>query len=232
YGRIKVGKDATLTLSGGEVFVRKLKVAKNAEVAFTDASVLLVRKAVKLGKSVAFNTGGEQVHLYAGGAIKVGNGSEVRGVLHSQGRLKTNGGGEVTSLEGLFVADKIRGGRNTHWAGGGVLCTGNSEPEPVQTSQKARQAELVEAETSDSTGIRVNLWPNPVVTGLLKISVESDTPDGEFTLIDMQGNILARKAYKGHSDKHEIDMSHILPGTYVLRVSSGGHTSTLRVIKE
>lgn len=237
YGKVKAGKDATLTFSGGEVYLRSLKVKKNAALVFTAPTTLLVRKSVKLGLLTALNTGGEQARVYAGGNITVGNASEIRGMLHTRGRLKTRRGGDITSLEGLFVAHKIRGGRNTHWAGGGVLCTGNNEPEPtVATGKERRQAQQgfdrLSLTDSTETGVRVNLWPNPVVSDLLKVAVESDTPDGELLLVDMQGNVLIKKAYTGRQSTHEIDMRRALPGTYVLRVSSGGEVKTLRVIKE
>lgn len=232
YGKIKAGKDATLTFSGGEVFIRSLKVKKNASLVFSDPTVLLVRNHTKLGKSTAVNTAGQQVRIYSGGNITVGNASEVRGYLHTQGRLKTRRGREVTSLEGLFVANRIKGGSHTHWAGGGVLCSGNEEPEPVLISSRREEPEPDRVSHSDSTGIRVNLWPNPVITNRLKVSVESDTAGGEWLLVDMQGNIMERKAYTGHRESQEIDMSRAVPGIYILRVISGGKVKALRVVKE
>ena len=162
----------------------------------------------------------------------MGNASEVRGYLHTQGRLKTRRGREVTSLEGLFVARRIKGGSPTHWAGGGVLCSGNEEPEPVLLSSRREEPEPDRVSSSDSTGIRVNLWPNPVITNRLKVSVESDMAGGEWLLVDMQGNIMERKAYTGHRESQEIDMSRAVPGIYILRVISGGKVKALRVVKE
>ncbi|MCD8539672.1 MAG: T9SS type A sorting domain-containing protein, partial [Leadbetterella sp.] len=235
YGKIKAGKDATLNFSGGEVYIRSLKVKKNAHLAFTAPTTLLVRNGAKLGKNTALNTSGEQVSIYAGGGITVGNASEVRGVLHTQGRLKTRGGGEITSLEGLFIAAKIQGGKNTHWAGGGVLCSGNEEPEQMPAAKKERRgAESEEAQTmlSDSTGIRISVWPNPVVNEVLKISVESEAEGGELHLVDFTGNTIRKKTFTGHQVSHEINMRQALPGIYILRVSSAGKVRTLRVVKQ
>lgn len=235
YGRIKAGKGATLTFSGGEVYIRSLKVKKNASLVFSATGTLLVRNDVKLGKNTALNTQGEQIRLYAGGRITAGNASEVRGILHSQGNLKTRGGSEITSLEGLFVANKIRGGRNTHWAGGGVLCTGNNEPEPVLASEKNKKSRLVEpvdapAGLTDSD-IRVSVWPNPAVERIA-VEIESEASDGHLLLVDMQGNILLRKAYTGQQSRQEINLGKLPTGTYMLRVSSGGKEKTLRLFKE
>ncbi len=235
YGRIKAGKDATLTFSGGEVYIRSLKVKKNASLVFSENTVLLVRNGVKLGKNVTLNTRGEPVRIYAGSGITVGNASEIRGILHTRSNLKVHGGGEITYLEGLFIADKIRGGRNTHWAGGGVLCTGNNEPEPVLASEKdkkSRQIEPVEAPASiTDADIRVSVWPNPAVERI-QVEIESEAPDGNLLLVDMQGNILFRKAYTGQYSRQEINLGKFPTGTYVLRVSSGGKEKTLRVFKE
>lgn len=235
YGRIKAGKDATLTFSGGEVYIRSLKAKKNASLVFSDNTVLLVREGVKLGRNAAVNTRGEQISIYAGGRITLGNASEARGMLHARGNLKARGGGEITSLEGLFVANKIRGGRNTHWAGGGVLCTGNDEPEPILASEKgkkSRPAESVEAPADlADADIRVSVWPNPAVEKI-QVQIESETPDGDLLLVDMRGNIVYRKAYTGKHSLQEMNLGKLPTGTYILRVSSGGKEKTLRVFKE
>jgi len=234
YGKIKIGKDATLTFSGGDVFIRSLKAKKNARLTFTDHTTLLVRGGVKLGKNAAVNTGGEQVSIYAGGNITTGNGSELRGYFHSRARLKTGRGGEITSLEGLFVADKIRGGRNTHWSGGGVLCTGNEEPEA--TLARVGQSETEsggEAHVEGQDTLHVTLYPNPVAYDMLKVKIEAAEPGGTLTLLDIRGNVIRASTYKGRSDTREIDMRKVAPGTYILRVvSGGGQVKTLRVVKE
>lgn len=236
YGKIKAAKGATLTFTGGEVYIRSLKVKREVSLLFLAPTYLLVRNEVRLGENSALNLAGEQVRIYAGDRITIGNASEVRGYFHSRGRLKTRSGGETTSLEGLFVANKIKGGRNTFWAGGGVLCTGNEQPEQTVAARRERRktgaaGELLLPESTDSS-IRVRLWPNPVVSDILKISLESDTPGGELQLLDFHGNSISRKTYSGHQAYHEVNMRNTMPGTYILRVSSGGEVRTLRVLKE
>ena len=236
YGKVKAGKEATITFSGGDIFIRSLKVGKGVNLVFTDNTVLLVRKAVKLGKNTAVNTAGEQMRIYAGGNVSIGNGSEVRGYLHSQGRLKTRRGGEITSLEGLFVADRIRGGKNTHWAGGGVMCTANEESEALLASGKERRKtqsarELPADSVLNEESIKISVFPNPA-SEQIRVEVNADTDGGELLLTDLQGNVKMRKTYTGQSSVQEINIKEYPTGLYLLKVSHKGKSRTVRVFKE
>ncbi|MCY1306220.1 hypothetical protein D9M70_560710 [compost metagenome] len=116
-----------------------------------------------------------------------------------------------------------------------MLCTGNNEPEPVLASEKNKKSRLVEpvdapAGLTDSD-IRVSVWPNPAVERIA-VEIESEASDGHLLLVDMQGNILLRKAYTGRYSRQEINLSKFPTGTYMLRVSSGGKEKTLRLFKE
>ncbi len=236
YGRIRGGRGAKLIFEGGgEVYIRSLKVKKSAEVSFTGPTAVLIRNGVRLGKAVEFNGAGEQVRLYSGGNISVGNGSELKGYFHGRERLKSRSGGSETLLEGFFAARQIKGGRNTHWSGGGVLCVGNENETLTAGEKGVRTKTQSEAEIKADTvvqgaGLRVVLWPNPV-RDRLRVDIVSEAEGGELTLVDLPGNVLRKTKFSSRAETVELQTKHLSPGLYVLRVQSGKEAVTLRVVK-
>jgi len=235
YGKIKAGKGATLTFSGGEVYIRSLKVKKNAKVNFSEPAVLLVRKQFTLASATELNSSGESVRVYAGRRIRIGNGAEIKGYLHTQGLLSTSGGSEETRLEGFFAAERIRAARNTQWSGGGVLCREN-EQIPQSISKERRKARVAaeeedREEETEAPQIRLSISPNPAAD---KVRAEVFCPsgNGELTLTDIFGNVLLKRSIQSAGSVQEIDIKAFTPGTYIVRLTDGKYTKTLRLIKE
>jgi len=235
YGRIKGKKDAKLVFSGGDVKIRSLKVKKGGHVNFTAATVLLVRNGVKLKKGVEFNREKENVRLYAGDGVKIGGGTGIKAYVHSRGQLKTTGRKEKV-LEGFFAAQKIKGGRNTEWSGGGLLCTAGDNRALLAT-EKSRKTQAASAEAVPDTVVaqggklRVKLWPNPVSTRL-HAEIGGETSGGRVVLVDLRGNVLWQASYKGREQAVELETEQLQPGLYVLRVESGSEAVILRVVKK
>jgi len=236
YGRIKGKKDSKVVFSGGDVKVRSLKLKKGAQVSFSGMTALLVRDGIKLGRGVEFNVAGEQVKVYAGGDVKIGNESEVKGYVHSRGSLKTKGWKEKY-LEGFFAADRIRGGRNTEWSGGGVLCTAREDEVLLAGGEKRDRVREAAAEALgdtvevDSGSLRVRLWPNPV-SSYLRAEIGGERAGGRVILVDLLGNVLRQVRYEGREEVVEMNVEQLQEGLYVLRVESGSEVVTLRVVKK
>jgi len=236
YGRIKGKKDSKVVFSGGDVKVRSLKLKKGAQVSFSGMTALLVRDGIKLGRGVEFNVAGEQVKVYAGGDVKIGNESEVKGYVHSRGSLKTKGWKEKY-LEGFFAADRIRGGRNTEWSGGGVLCTAREDEVLLAGGEKRDRVREAAAEALgdtvevDSGSLRVRLWPNPV-SSYLRAEIGGERAGGRVILVDLLGNVLRQVRYEGREEVVEMNVEQLQAGLYVLRVESGSEVVTLRVVKK
>ncbi len=235
YGKIKGRKEAKLVFSGGDVYIRSMKLKKGSQLSFGGGTVLLVRDGVKLGKETEFNSSGESVRLYSGGDVKISSGSEVKGYVHSRGNLRTTGRREKY-LEGFFAADRIKGSRNTHWSGGGLLCREN-ENEALLAKAKGERRTVVEKQeemkadsVAEGPGLRVRIWPNTFITRM-QVEIAGEAEGGEVLLVDLLGNVLRRESYWGKEKVLEMSTEKLEVGMYVLRVSSGGQVRTLRVLK-
>lgn len=234
YGKIKGKKESKLVFSGGDIQIRSIKLGKAAQVSFTAATVLLVRDHIKLGKETELNRAGEQARVYSGGNVKIGSGSEVKGYIHSRGNLKTTGSGDKY-LEGFFAAGKIKGGRNTNWSGGGLLCRENENQallakEKGEAALEEEKEEITADSVAEGPGLRVRVWPNTFTTRL-EVEIVSESDGGEVFLIDIQGNVLKREGYSGKEKILNMQTDKLDAGLYILRVNSGGQVRTLRVIK-
>ena len=233
YGKIKVMKEAGLNFSGGEVYIRRLIVKKKAKITFSEPAVLLVRDQVRLASSVEFNSSGETVRLYAGKRVSIGNGSEVKGYLHTGGVLKTSGGSEETRLEGFFAAERLRAGRNTQWSGGGVLCRENEQPQQGAGKERLNlvtKSEKEEAPVAEPE-IRLSVSPNPA-SDYVRAEVFCPSGKGELSLTDMLGNVLIRKTISTVQSVQNLEIQSLMPGIYIIRVTDGNQVKTVRLLKE
>ncbi|MDT4862858.1 hypothetical protein FQZ97_975330 [compost metagenome] len=200
---------------------------------FTAATVLLIRDHTRLGRETDFNREKESVRVYSGGRVIIKSGSEVKGYVHSRASLRTTGGADK-HLEGFFAASTIRGSRNTHWSGGGLLCRENENKALIATEKGARRAEAEEVKTdsvAEAPGLRVRIWPNTFTTRL-EVEIGGETPGGEVQLVDLLGNVLKRERYEGKEKLLSMQTEKLKTGLYILRVSSGSEVVTRRVVKE
>lgn len=233
YGKIKVMKEAGLNFSGGEVYIRRLIVKKKAKITFSEPAVLLVRDQARLASSVEFNSSGETVRLYAGKRVSIGNGSEVKGYLHTGGVFKTSGGSEETRLEGFFAAERLRAGRNTQWSGGGVLCRENEQPQQGAGKERLNlvtKSEKEEAPVAEPE-IRLSVSPNPA-SDYVRTEVFCPSGTGELILTDMLGNVLIRKTISTVQSVQNLKIQSLMPGIYIIRVTDGNQVKTVRLLKE
>jgi len=236
YGRIRGGKEAKLVFSGGDVYIRSIRLKKGAEVSFEASTALMIRDKVKLGGT--FNREKETVRLYSRGNIRI-RGEEVKGYMHSRGTLRTTGGKEKY-MEGFFAAESIRGGRHTYWSGGGLLCRDSENRELLAKEKSERKktaneeagAEEMKADTLVQAGaLQVRLWPNPA-TAWLQVEISGEADGGEVTLVDLLGNVLRQAGFSGSRETVKLQTGKLAPGLYILRVKSGNGVVTLRVVKE
>lgn len=133
------------------------------------------------------------------------------------------------------MADKIRGGLNTPWAGGGVLCTGNEEEVPVtQKGKNTRQIpdEETRVDSISTEGfMKVNVSPNPASENI-RLEIHSGSDGGELLLTDLMRNVKLRRAYTGSSTVQDINIRKYPTGLYILKVSSKETFRTVRIFKE
>ncbi len=235
YDVIKVRAGATLTLSAAAVYIRSLKIGKNAKVVLDEGVNLYIRGRLSVGRAAMINSDNRKVKIFAGRRVNVGRSAQVNAYLHTEGSLRTrSSSNDPTTLSGFFVAQRIRGGRGTEWEGKGLQCKDNEDIQAT-IARKKLKAGADDPETVISSQpmqeILLKVWPNPAYNKIT-ISVESYTDGGAVYLLDMQGNSLWKKTFESKTDYHELDIRRFKAGSYILYVKSGEKTQTLRFVKD
>jgi flagellar basal body-associated protein FliL len=77
----------------------------------------------------------------------------------------------------------------------------------------------------------INIYPNPT-RGFLKIDIDNMPEDNQANIgiYDLNGRMLLQKPDVKNST--ELDLSNQFPGTYILKISLSGKTSTWKIIKQ
>jgi hypothetical protein len=222
YGRLIVKKGAELKLSG-DIYARQIKLRKNAKVDFTQEGRLIIRNRASLGKNSAFNPTGLNAKLYAGRGISVKKDALVKAYVHTASVLKTKG----SKMEGFFAAHTVKGGSNTTWSGGGLLCKDEKPSQDKLENFKAREEVQISAEPQ----IHLQISPNPA-SNYVQVRVENPNGKGILSLHDMSGKVRAQVQVNDASFSHIFDLRNLLPGTYIVRYQDGNLSRTLRLVKE
>jgi hypothetical protein len=86
--------------------------------------------------------------------------------------------------------------------------------------------------TANDLSVRVS--PNPV-DNVLSVSITGITgPDFSLELLNLNGRQLFADNYglSGDNYRHQLDLSHIPPGLYLLRIRSGNYQKTVKIIRK
>lgn len=121
YGKIEIGKNATLTFNGpSTVYTKELKAKDNAILLFNNAyTEIIIDKKLDLDKNVRVNqTGTNKVIIYTEDEAKIDAGSKVRASIYAGKKLdiKKANANNHTVMTGLFIAESVDCDDYTDWA--------------------------------------------------------------------------------------------------------------------
>jgi hypothetical protein len=121
YGKIEVGKNATLTFNGPSiVYLKEIKAKDNAILLFNNTyTELILDKKFELEKNVRVNqTGTNKVIIYVEDDAKIDAGSKVRASIYAEKKIdvKKANANNHTVMTGQFMAESVDCDEYTDWA--------------------------------------------------------------------------------------------------------------------
>lgn len=121
YGKIEVGKNATLTFNGpATVYLKEIKAKDNAILLFNNTyTELILDKKLELEKNVRVNqTGTNKVIIYVEDDAKIDAGSKVRASIYTEKKIdvKKASANNHTVMTGQFMAESVDSDDYTDWA--------------------------------------------------------------------------------------------------------------------
>ena len=125
YGKIEVGKNASVTFSGhASVKVGELKLKENSKVFFAQSTNLLIDKGLDSDKNMVISNSGYTVWLFAEDDVKIGEKGTVTANIYSQKKLQVEKGATngPTYMTGIFIADKVDSKEYVHWNWNASAC--------------------------------------------------------------------------------------------------------------
>lgn len=116
------------------------------------------------------------------------------------------------------------------WGSDGIGMLGDQDttikPSPISIDCIALQIQLSTDEIVP-TSAAVKVYPNPT-SSLLNIAI-NNLQAADITLYDIQGRLILSEKMTG--TEHQLNISHLERGTYLLRVNSGNKVETIKVVK-
>ncbi len=125
YGKIEVGKNASVTFSGhASVKVGELKLKENSTVFFAQSTNLLIDKKLESDKNLVISNNGHTVWIFVEDDVMIGEGGSVAANIYSQKKLQVEKGAAnaPTTMTGLFIADKVDSKEYVHWNWNASAC--------------------------------------------------------------------------------------------------------------
>jgi chitodextrinase len=103
----------------------------------------------------------------------------------------------------------------------GSFTYGQVEDYTVNIVSTAREGE----ETAAAPKLNISVYPNPVKADVLNVS---DVENATFRIISMLG----QEVSKGRIENGTVSVSNVMPGTYLLEVTSNGQSAVKRFIRQ
>lgn len=81
-----------------------------------------------------------------------------------------------------------------------------------------------------NNGLTYNVYPNPTQE-ILQVNIENNFAT-KAEIFDLSGKLVLMENYDGNLNNLNLNISHLAPAVYVLKISSNDATSSIRIIKE
>jgi hypothetical protein len=231
FRKISVGKNSTLLFrSAGDIYIKEF-VTKDADqnksttVTFSDATNLVIRKKLDIGKRSVINAANifpvacyvEEEDVHIGGSSTVNASIDVRfkNLLPEDATETFH-----STLTGSFIAKKIDSKKWVDWYSG---CSTNQAP----ITNKGQQ---VESKILTENNFDVKVLSNPTRTDFTFQVVGNADENISVRLIDVSGRVISI-ANNQPAGKNITTGSQLRPGIYFAEVRQGTNAKTVKLVK-
>jgi hypothetical protein len=243
YGKVKIGKNATLTYTGtGDVYFKTLKIKKGGKLNFKQTAKVHIKTYTRLGDEITINESQEKIKIFAAKNVGISKGSQVNAYVHSQANIAIEDADadNKTIINGLLVGTKIKTGANVTLKGQPTDCSNTAAAATKEDSLMAKadeaETETEESLTAEPAVDKISFGPNPA-TDYVNISMNNSTGQIKVKVIirDSQGRQVRTQDSDIDSIKNQIkvDLRKIQSGLYFieLRTASARNVLKLQVVK-
>ncbi|HLP34405.1 MAG TPA: T9SS type A sorting domain-containing protein [Amoebophilaceae bacterium] len=239
YGKVKIGKNATLTYKGtGDVYFKTLKIKKGGKLNFEQTAKVHIKTYVRLNEDITINEGQENVKIFAAKNVGIEKGSQVNAYIHSQAgiEVKNADANKKTTINGLLTATKIKSGENVVLKGQPTDCNSTqavaSKEDSLQAKSDEAASETMDQISQEPNGGKITFGPNPSSDYLnVGMSNISQIENIKINIRDTQGRQVGTQEARVSPSKPElqVDLRALQNGLYLIELKANTNKSTIKV---
>ncbi|MDP1815234.1 MAG: T9SS type A sorting domain-containing protein [Leadbetterella sp.] len=239
FGKVKIGKNATLTYTGsGDVFFKTLKIKKGGKLNFQQTAKVHIKTYTRLGQEITINEGQENVKIFATKNVGIEKGSQIDAYLHSQAgiEVKNANASKKTTINGILIATIIKSGENVVLKGQPTDCNNTPMATTNEDSLLAKKdeatTETMEEISKEPTNDKITFGPNPS-SDFINISLPNinKITNVKIGIRDTQGRQLSTQEASVSSNKTDlqVDLRKLQVGLYLIELKTPSNEYTIKV---
>jgi len=239
FGKVKVGKNATLTYTGsGDVYFKTLKIKKGGKLNFEQTAKVHIKTYIRFSQEITINEGQENVKIFATKNVGIEKGSQINAYLHSQGgiEIKNADASKKTTINGILIATKIKSGSNVVLKGQPTDCSNTTV---AATKEDSLLAKTDEAETESMEEIskepiteKISFGPNPS-SDFINISLANINKITyvKIGIKDTHGRLLSIQEAVVNPTKTDlqVDLRKFQVGLYLIELKTSTNKNIIKV---
>lgn len=231
YGKIELKDNAAVTFSNNEnVYVKELKVGKDASISLDGCANLYVKKKVKFNERSVFNPEGNMVVFYVDDLIEVMQGAVINANMYSTDEIKVEGDeDEITYMKGLFIGKKVKGKKFVVWESNTtcLVCDGDNSDDGdiIILNRTASTKPVNKVETFE-----FKTWPIPSISNFnIKLVSANSVDNVVIKVYNLNGSLVHENIFESNS-KYQFG-NDLSAGIYIVKLKQADTTKTIRVVK-
>jgi hypothetical protein len=239
FGKVKVGKNATLTYTGsGDVYFKSLKIKKGGKLNFQQTAKVHIKTYTRLGQEITINEGQENVKIFATKNVGIEKGSQINAYLHSQASIdiKNADASKKTTINGILIANKIKSGSNVVLKGQPTDCSNTTAAATKEDSLLAKkdeaETELMEEISKEPITEKISFGPNPS-SDFINISLPNinKITNVKIGIRDTQGRQISTQEASVSSNKTDlqVDLRKLQVGLYLIELKTSTNKNIIKV---
>lgn len=231
FGKVKIGKNATLTFTGtGDLYFKTLKIKKGGKLNFEQTAKVHIKSYIRLAEEITINESQENVKVFVSKNVGIDKGSQINAYLHSQEGIDIKAADEdkKTKINGLLIANKIKSGANVILLGqptdcSNILVTSNLSDSLIAENGESSETLKEEALIIEPSNARVIFGPNPA-TEYVNITLPYTIAEEKVKIIvrDSQGRQVRTQESMIDNIKNllQIDLRKLQTGLYFIELET------------
>lgn len=230
FGKVKIGKNATLTFTGtGDLYFKTLKIKKGGKLNFEQTAKVHIKSYIRLADEITINESQENVKVFVSKNVGIGMGSHINAYLHSLSGIdiKAANSDNKTIINGLLIGSKIKSGTNVILKGqptdcNNILLTSNLSDSLIAEMGEYSETKREEAIIAEPSNDGVKFGPNPA-TEYVNITLPYTIGEEKVKIMvrDSQGRqVRTQDSVIDNTKNHlQIDLRKLQAGLYFIELA-------------